>query len=100
VDGTNPGINADEIEALLDLEWSHALASGAAQVFYLDDHTNAATGISIVDSLQRAVADRSCSVISVSFTLCGNLASFMTQTFHPIASQAAAQGQSIFVSSG
>src|SRR5262249_31132481 len=39
-DLTDPGINGDELEALLDLEWSHAIAPGAAIRFYLGDPSN------------------------------------------------------------
>ncbi len=101
VDGTNPGKNDSETEALLDLESSHTVAPGATQNFYLGDDNHAIfTGSSIVDAIQRAVTDNSCSVISVSFGLCGNPASFIVNTVHPIYAQAAAQGQSIFISSG
>jgi subtilase family serine protease len=37
VDGTDPLINGDELEALLDLEWTHAIAPGAATRVYLGD---------------------------------------------------------------
>ena len=101
VDGTNPGKNGSETEALLDLESSHTVAPGATQNFYLGDDNHAIfTGDSIVDAIQRAVADNSCSVINVSFASCGNPASFIANTVHPIYAQAAAQGQSVFVASG
>ena len=91
-DSTNPGINGDESEALLDLEWSHAAAPGAAQRYYL------ASG-SITDAISKAVSDNACGTISVSFSLCGSSSSTFT-SLNSVFAQAAAQGQSVFVSSG
>jgi subtilase family serine protease len=96
---TNPGINRDVSEALLDIEWSHAAAPGATINFYLGDDSNTVNG-SINDGIQKAVNDNACSVISVSFGLCGASASFYTTIFDPIAAQADAQGQSIFIAAG
>jgi len=96
---TNPGVTSDESEALLDLEWSHATAPGVTINFYLGDENNSTNG-SIPDAIQKAVNDNACSVISVSFELCGYPNSFFTATFDPIVAQAASQGQSIFISSG
>jgi subtilase family serine protease len=99
VDGTNPGINGDETEALLDLESSHSVAPAATQNYYLGDSNTAVLG-AVVDAIKRAVTDNACSVISVSFALCGGSAAFFLGTIDPIYVQAAAQGQSVFVSSG
>ncbi len=99
-DTVNPGFNSDETEALLDLEWSHAVASGTATRFYLGNNNTASANGSIVDAIQKAVTDNTCGVISVSFDLCGASPSFYTGTVSPIYAQAASQGQSIFVSSG
>jgi len=102
VDGTNPGINGDELEALLDLEWSHAVAPGdaahpATTRFYLGDP---ATPTPITDAIQSAVSENVCGTISISFGLCGGSSTFYTGTMSPIYAQAAAQGQSIFLSTG
>jgi subtilase family serine protease len=99
VDGSDPGFNTDEIESLLDLEWSHAVAPGAATRYYLAN-SGAAVIAPIVDQISAAVNDDECGVISVSFTICGEAASFYTSTVSPIYQQAALQGQSILVSSG
>ena len=56
---TSGNLSDDETEMLLDLEWSHAVAPGAAIKF-------AAAG-DIVEALRAAVNDNSCSVISISF---------------------------------
>ncbi len=100
-DGTNPGVNDDELEALLDLEWSHAVAPGATTRFYLGNGNTSSSGNGpIIDSIQRAVNDNTCGTISVSFGLCGGDKIFFTTVVSPIYAQAAAQGQSIFISSG
>ncbi len=100
VNTTNPGINNDELEALLDLEWSHAVAPGMAIKFYLGNGSTSTPNGPIIDAIQRAVNDNLCGTISVSFGLCGASNSFFTGTVSPIYTQAAAQGQSIFISSG
>jgi subtilase family serine protease len=99
VNGRDPGFNFDEEEALLDLEWSHAVAPGAATVFYVGD-SSAPVISPVVDEINQAVTDNVCGVISVSFSLCGGNKSFYTSTVSPIYTQAALQGQSIFISSG
>jgi pseudomonalisin len=90
-DGSNPGINGDESEALLDLEWSHAVAPSAAQRYYIS------TGI--VDAIAGAISDNACSAINISFAFCGGGSAFY-KSMDSLFAQAAAQGQSIFISSG
>ena len=99
-DGTNPGINSAESEALLDLEWSHAVAPGAATKYFLGDDAHSSVNGSIVDGLRAAVRDNTCAVVSISFSLCGGSRTFYTSTVDSIAKRAAAQGQTIFVASG
>ncbi len=99
-DDTNPGVTGNEIEALLDLEWSHAVAPGAPTRYYLGDDLNSSPKGSIVDAIERAVDDNLCGVISVSFSLCGGSMAFYTGVVSPIYAQMASQGQSIFISSG
>jgi kumamolisin len=100
VDTSNPGFNAAESEALLDLEYSHAIAPAAAQHFYLgNDATSSANG-SVVDAIQQAVTDNVCSIISVSFSNCATSGTYFTDTVDPILNQAVTQGQTVFFSSG
>jgi len=99
VNGSDPGFNNDEPEALLDLEWSHAVAPGAATRFYVGN-SSAPVIAPIVDEISQAVNDNACGVISVSFGLCGLAKSFYTNAVSPIYAQAALQGQSIFISTG
>ncbi|MFZ0886958.1 MAG: PQQ-binding-like beta-propeller repeat protein [Candidatus Binataceae bacterium] len=94
--GTNPGKNGDEIEALLDIEWSHAVAPKATQRYYLGDPSKGG----ITDSMKAVVSQNACSIMSISFGSCGKNASWYTQTLDPIFKQAASQGISVFVSSG
>ena len=98
-DGTNPGRNGDEIEALLDIEWAHAVAPGAALSVYIGDPATAVID-PLVDAINQAVTDNNCGAISVSYGFCGAPTSFFTGTLDPIFAQAAAQGQSVFISSG
>ncbi|MBV8140213.1 MAG: S8/S53 family peptidase, partial [Deltaproteobacteria bacterium] len=98
-DGSSPGITMDEIETLLDLEWSHAVAPGAATKYFLGNEGTATNG-GIVDALNAAVLDGSCAVISVSFGLCGVPGGFYTSTVADIVTQAQSQGQAIVVSAG
>jgi len=98
-DGLNPGINVDEDETLLDLEWSHAIAPGAATKYFLGYEGLSANG-GIIDALSAAVTDGSCAVISISFGMCGASSSFYTSTVGNIVNQAQSQGQAIMVSAG
>ena len=99
VNGSDPGFNGDEEEALLDLEWSHAVAPGAATRFYVGN-SSAAVIAPVVDEINAAVNDNLCGVISVSFSLCGGSGSLFTGSVSPIYVKAALQGQSIFISEG
>lgn len=92
---SHPGLKggALEGEALLDLEYSHATAPGASTLFYLafSDLTNAIT---------RAVSDNLCGAISISFEFCSSAKAYFTSTLDTQFRKAAAQGQSVFISSG
>ena len=92
VHGTNPGINGAEVESELDIQWAHAAAPGASIVFHLGGY--------LVDDISGAVNDNQCGAISVSFGFCGPSPAFINGVIDPLFQQAAAQGQSVFVSSG
>jgi subtilase family serine protease len=100
-DGTNPGVNQKtEVETLLDLEWSHAVAPGALIKYFLENTVSDPPG---VDSLQAAVTDNSCAVISSSISFCAGPstpASVYTVTINNIVQQAQTQGQTIFFAAG
>jgi subtilase family serine protease len=96
---SDPGINSDEGEALMDLEYAHAAAPNAPLKAYIGNNFDSIID-PIADGIQSAVSDDSCSAISVSFSSCGAPNSYFTATLDPIFSQAASQGQSVFISSG
>src|SRR5215469_15899962 len=99
-DGPDPGPTHDafESEALLDIEWSHAVAPNAATKLFIG--TGANGGYPLTDALQGAVSDGSCAVISISFAECGGQPSDYTETVGNLVNQAQSQGQTVFVSSG
>ncbi len=98
-DGSNPGINGDETEALLDVEWAHAIAPQAALKVYISDPKHPKIG-DIVDSIMQAVADPTVAVLSISFDFCGSSPLFFSKTLDGFFKQAETAGISVFVSSG
>ena len=92
--GGSPGFNDAEIEADLDVEYSHAMAPATPIRLYVGAGTN-----DLQDAISRAVTDNVCGVISISFGYCGAF-SIYSGTLDPIFTQAATQGQTVFVSSG
>ncbi len=95
----DPGINGDEAETLMDIEYAHAVAPGAPLRAYIGNNSDPIID-SITDAIQSAVNDDSCSAISVSFASCGASRSHFTATLDPIFIQAASQGQSVFITAG
>lgn len=92
---SDPGINGDESEALLDIEWSHAVAPGARTNYYFGSLSHG-----FIKAISAAVNENACSVISISFGMCSDTKTMFTGTLDPLFKKAAAQGQSVFVSSG
>lgn len=99
VDGGDPGVNADETEAYLDVELAGAVAPGATIDLYiasfdtLDDP--------LILAAQRAVEDNQGDVLSISFGNCeANLGTGDNQILSSLWQQAAAQGQTVLVSAG
>ena len=100
VDGTDPGdpVNPN-IEAFLDTEVSGSVAPAATVNLYI------AGGQPLTNSLElaamRAVEDNQASVLSVSYGNCEQLIGEAgNQFWNGLWEQAAAQGQTVFVSSG
>src|SRR5262249_15973133 len=81
----------------LDVEWSHAIAPGAGKKLYI---TSASAPDALADDIAAAVDANDCGTISISFTYCGAPNSEFTNIIDPLFQQAAAQGQSVFVSAG
>lgn len=97
--GKNPGQTRDnsEIEAELDVEWSHSMAPKATETLYIAAPTSPdplAVGIG------SAVKANKCATISISFSYCGAPSSEFTGVLDPLFQKAVTQGQSVFVSSG
>ena len=100
IDGNDPGtLNGVDTEAYLDVELSGAIAPNATVNLYIADGGN------LVDPLElaaiRAIEDNQASVLSVSFGSCeAGLGNAGNQFWSGLWEQAAAQGQTVFVSSG
>ena len=95
--GTNPGINGDASETMVDVNYSHAMAPGAPIRVYIGDPTH--SNSPLPDAIAQAVTDNACAAISVSFSFCGASKSFFKAEDSRFA-QAAAQGQAVFVATG
>jgi len=97
--GANPGFTGDaEIEADLDIEYSHVTAPNTPIRLYIGAGTN-----DLLDAISGAVQDNVCGAISISFGYCDPPSTnrdFYNGTLDQIFSQAATQGQTVFISSG
>jgi pseudomonalisin len=101
VNGTDPGIfsSDEETEADLDVEWSGAVAKNATIKFVVSKSTNSSDGVDL--SAQYIVNNNVAPVMSTSFGLCeADLGSSGNSFLNSLWQQAAAQGISVFVSSG
>ncbi len=91
-DGTSPGRNgANETEALIDIDYAHATAPATPIHVYVNGN--------LYTSIQSSITDNACGAISISFIYCNFSSSFFTG-LDALFSQAASQGQSVFISSG
>ena len=99
IDGNDPGINGDAIEALLDLEVSGGIAPSARINFYTSANTDLQAGLIL--AIDRALDDNVVSILNVSFGACelaqGNSGNAQILSMWQ---QAAAQGISVTVSTG
>ncbi len=101
VNGADPGIfDANEqAEAVLDVEWSGAVAKNANVKFVVSASTHSSDGVYL--SAQYAVNHNVAPVMSVSFGICeAALGSSGNRFIHSLWQQAAAEGITVFVSSG
>ena len=98
IDGNDPGINGDSIEAYLDVEQSGAVAPGATINLYVAADTTLIGGLDLATA--RAVDDDAAQILNLSFGGCeqalGSENTFYAQEWE----QAAAQGQTVTVSTG
>ena len=106
IDGLDPGPSASvnhgnvaEVESFLDVEVSGAVAPGATVNLYTAADTSVQSGLLL--AAQRAVDDDVAAVLSTSYGTCEqSLGSSGNQFWAALWEQAAAQGQTSFVSSG
>ena len=101
IDGSDPGIikGSAETEALLDVEWSGAVAKGAQIDFVIAADTNDASGLLL--AAIHVIDFNSDPIMSLSFGNCElALGTNGNQFFHDVWQQAAAQGITVTVASG
>ena len=99
VDGNDPGVNGDALEALLDTEVAGGIAPKANISLYTAANTDLQMGLLL--AIARAIDDNQVSVLNVSFGVCeANLGTAGNQFVSELMEQAAAQGISVTVSSG
>lgn len=100
LNGADPGRQTgDEGESDLDLQWAGAVAPGATIKFVTSASTASTDGIDL--SAQYAVSNNVADVITLSYGLCeADLGTAATNFYNSLWQQAAAQGMSVFVSSG
>src|SRR5438876_6188901 len=99
IDGSDPGQNGAVVEAHLDVEIAGSVAPGAAINLYAATGTTVQNGL--VLAAQRAVDDDQATILSTSYGICEqSLGSAGNQFWANVWEQAAAQGQTSFVSGG
>lgn len=99
VDGSDPGQTGAVTEAYLDVEAIAAMAPDATTNLYVSADTLTTSGL--VTAIIRAVDDDVADVLTLSYGECEKtLGAAGNQFFYQAWEQAAAQGQSVFVSSG
>jgi subtilase family serine protease len=99
--GTDPGLVAnDQLESDLDLEWAGSVAPSVGLKFVTAASTSTTDGV--VLSAQFAVDQNLADVITISYGSCESPTDVSggTTFFNQLWQQAAAQGTSVFVSSG
>lgn len=100
LNGVDPGRQTgDEGESDLDLQWAGAVAPGATIKFVTSASTASTDGIDL--SAQYAVSNNVADIVTLSYGLCeADLGTSATNFYNGLWQQAAAQGMSVFVSSG
>jgi hypothetical protein len=99
IDGTDPGETYAVVESYLDVELSGAVAPAANINLYTAADTSVQSGLLL--AAQRAVDDDQASILSTSYGTCEqNLGSAGNLFWYSLWEQAAAQGQTSFVSAG
>jgi subtilase family serine protease len=100
VNGTNPGLGADEVEAILDVEWSGAIAKNASIDLVVSQTTNASFGGDLSDTFIVNEATPP-AILSESFGQCELFIGTAGNTFYNSTwQQAAAEGITVAISTG
>jgi len=99
MNGADPGVNGDELESALDVEWSGAVAPSAAIKFVTTLSTFTTDGVDL--SASYIVDNRVAPIMSTSYGQCeAFLGPTQNAFFNSLYRQAAAEGITAFVSSG
>ena len=99
VNGLDPGVNGDEVESDLDVEWSGAVAPNASIKFVTTLSTFTTDGVDL--STSYIVDNRVAPIMSISYGQCeAYLGTAENAFYNGIYRQAAAEGITVFVSSG
>ncbi len=97
--GIDPGLNGDEVEALLDTQVSSGIAPGANINLYTAADSTLEYGLNL--AIYRALNDNAINILNISFGLCeageGNSGN---ASIYNLSEQAAAQGITLTVSTG
>ncbi len=107
IDGNDPGVdginnpdgpNYDSVEAYLDVEWSGAVAPSATIDLVVAADTSLESGL--VLAIEHAIDGDIAPVVSISFGTCESSLGSTNAFINGLWEQAAAQGQTVMVSSG
>jgi len=99
VDGVDPGVTADVLEAVVDVEQAEAFAPKALTTLYAAANTDLQSGL--VLAIQRAVNDNAVAILNISFGECEqDLGAGTDALLNEVYEQAAAEGITITVSAG
>ena len=97
--GPNPGVNGDESEADLDVEWAGAVATHATIDLVVAANTTTSGGID--GAAVYAINNNLASILNVSYGVCEyGVGTAGNQFYSLIWEQAAAQGMTVMVSTG
>jgi hypothetical protein len=99
LNGPDPGINGDELEADLDVQWSGAVAKGATIDLVVSETTETTPGIDL--SALYIIDNNLAPVMSESYGVCeAELGAGGNQFHDTLWEQAAAQGITVLISAG
>jgi len=98
IDGNDPGVNGDAVEAYLDVEWAGAVAPNATVDLVIGADTELESGLDL--AAEHAVFGNVAPVMSMSFGYCEQGTGSNNSFWNSLWEQAAAQGVTAMVSSG